>query len=49
LHLTKEIAVVLSKKNTQKPNIPLRCLVADRSDAGRRPAASGNLAYRLTS
>jgi len=27
--------------------IPLRYLVADRSEAGRRPAASWNLAYHL--
>jgi len=30
-----------------KGQIPLRYLVADRSEAGRRPAASWNLAYRL--
>jgi len=29
--------------------IPLRYLVADRSEAGRRPAASWNLAYHLAS
>jgi len=36
--------VVLSTKS----QIPLHYLVADRSEAGRRPAASWNLAYHLT-
>jgi len=31
-----------------KSQIPLRYLVADRSEAGRRSAASWNLAYHLT-
>jgi len=30
-----------------KNQIPLRYLVADKSEAGRRPAASWNLAYHL--
>jgi len=30
-----------------KSQIPLHYLVADRSEAGRRPAASWNLAYHL--
>jgi len=30
-----------------KSQTPLRYLVADRSEAGRRPAASWNLAYHL--
>jgi len=30
-----------------KSQFPLRYLVADRSEAGRRPAASWNLAYHL--
>ena len=30
-----------------KSQIPLRYLVADRSEAGRKPAASCNLAYHL--
>jgi len=34
-------------KLTSKSQIPLRYLVADRSEAGRRPAASRNLAYHL--
>jgi len=32
---------------TAKSQIPLRYLVADKSEAGRRPAASWNLAYHL--
>ena len=33
--------------STRKGQIPLRYLVADRSEAGRRPAVSWNLAYHL--
>ena len=38
---------LLYKKSTTKSQIPLRYLMADRSEAGRRPAASRNLAYHL--
>jgi len=34
-------------KMANKGQIPLRYLVADRSEAGRRPAANWNLAYHL--
>jgi len=35
------------RRRCSKSQIPLRYLLADRSEAGRRPAASWNLAYHL--
>jgi len=39
------VASVSESKVVDKGQIPLRYLVADRFEAGRRPAASWNLAY----
>jgi len=36
-----------SLKDHAKSQIPLRYLIADRLEAGRRPAANRNLAYHL--
>jgi len=36
-------------RKTELKQIPLRYLVADRFEAGRRPASSWNLAYHLAS
>ena len=45
---TIDLLYALPGSGTPKSQIPLRYLVADRSEAGRRPAASWNLAYHLS-
>jgi len=37
----------VERRRCSKSQIPLRYLLADRSEAGRRPVASWNLAYHL--
>jgi len=41
------LSTMLLSTIKSKSQIPLRCLAADRFKAGRRPAASWNLAYHL--